>query len=124
MTPPPVPRSAPLQPSEGHGPAEIARARSLTNQGREQAGSTDHHHLTVFAGFYAGPMAGIAGENPDASVEFNWDAVSESVEEVTAQLQTLIDAGADSVILLPFGQEVTTQLQLAAAEIVPNLGRA
>jgi 5,10-methylenetetrahydromethanopterin reductase len=109
---------------EGHGPAEVARARELTNQGRQQADRADPHHLTVFAGFYAGPMTGIAGDNPDASVGFDWDAVSEDADEVTAKLQTLIDAGADSVVLLPFGQDVTTQLQLAAAEIVPKLVRA
>jgi alkanesulfonate monooxygenase SsuD/methylene tetrahydromethanopterin reductase-like flavin-dependent oxidoreductase (luciferase family) len=109
---------------EGHGPAEIARARRLTDLGREQAGRTDPHHLTVFAGFYAGPMSGIGGENPDAAVEFDWDAVSEDVDEVTAQLQALIDAGADSVVLLPFGRDATAQLQLAAARIVPKLSRA
>jgi alkanesulfonate monooxygenase SsuD/methylene tetrahydromethanopterin reductase-like flavin-dependent oxidoreductase (luciferase family) len=106
---------------EGWGPADIVRARRLIDHGREQAGRTDTHHLTVFAGFYAGPMAGIAGENPDASAEFDWDAVSEDIDEVAAQLQTLIDAGADSVALLPFGQDTTAQLQLATAEIVPKL---
>jgi alkanesulfonate monooxygenase SsuD/methylene tetrahydromethanopterin reductase-like flavin-dependent oxidoreductase (luciferase family) len=109
---------------EGYGPTEIAKARELTNQGRQQADRADPHHLTVFAGFYAGPMTGISGDNPDASVGFDWGAVSEDTAEVTAKLQTLIDAGADSVVLLPFGQDVTTQLQLAAAEIVPKLVRA
>lgn len=108
---------------EGWGPADIVRARGLIDQGREQAGRTDPHHLTVFAGFYAGPITGIAGDNPDAPVEFDWDAVSEDVDEVAALLQTLIDAGADSVVLLPFGQDTTAQLQLAATEIVPKLLR-
>ena len=108
---------------EGWGPEDIARARRLINQGREQAGRADPHHLTVFAGFYAGPLTGIAGDAPDAAVGFDWDAVSEDIDEVTALLQTLIDAGADSVVLLPFGQDTTSQLQLAAAEIVPMLLR-
>lgn len=108
---------------EGWGPADIDRARQHIDRGREQAGRSDHHQLTVFAGFYAGPMDHIAGDNPDADTEYDWDAVSEDVNDVTAQLQTLIDAGADSIALLPFGREVTAQLQLAAAEIVPNLVR-
>ncbi len=110
--------------SEGHGPDDIERARQTINLGREQAGRTDHHHLTVFAGFYVGPMDDIGDENPDSDPKYTWDAVAAEVEPVTAQLQTLIDAGADSVILLPFGVDPTTQLQLAAAEIVPNLVRS
>ncbi len=109
--------------SEGHGPAEIASARRLIEDGRRTAGRTEHHHLTVFAGFYVGTLEGIGAENPDSDPDFTWDAVSEDAGEVTAQLQTLIDAGADSLILLPFGVDPTEQLQLAAAEIVPNLIR-
>ncbi len=106
---------------EGHGPAEITRARQLTDLGREEAGRTEHHHLTVFAGFYVGEVAGLDEPNPDAPP--GWDAVGATGDEVTAKLQTLIEAGADSVVLVPFGQDVTQQLQLAATEIVPNLWR-
>ena len=108
---------------EGWGPDDILKARRHIEEGRTMVGRTDHHHITVFAGFYAGPMAGIAGDNPDAAVEYDWDAVSEDVDEVTAKLQTLIDAGVDSIALLPFGQDVTEQLQLAASQIVPQLAR-
>ena len=110
--------------SEGHGPEEIVRARQLIDLGREQAGRTDHHHLTVFAGFYVGPLDEIGEENPDSDPAFSWDAVGTDAAPVIAQLQTLIDAGADSVILLPFGVDPTSQLQLAAAEIVPQLVRS
>ncbi len=110
--------------SEGHGPADIKRAQQLIDLGREQADRTDPHHLTVFAGFYVGKTEGIGEENPDSDPAFDWDAVGEDADDVTAQLQTVIDAGADSVILLPFGVDVTQQLQLAAAEIVPKLVRA
>lgn len=110
--------------SEGHGPDDIARARELIDHGREQGGRTEHHHLTVFAGFYVGPLNEIGEENPDSDPAFSWDAVGTDVEPVAAQLQTLIDAGADSVILLPFGADPTPQLHLAAAEIVPRLVRS
>ena len=109
--------------SEGHGPGDIRRARQLTNLGREESERSGHHHITVFAGFYVGEPGGLGGENPDADPSFSWDAVSEDVDEVTSQLQSLIDAGADSLILLPFGIDATEQLQLAAADIVPHLQR-
>jgi alkanesulfonate monooxygenase SsuD/methylene tetrahydromethanopterin reductase-like flavin-dependent oxidoreductase (luciferase family) len=106
---------------EGHGPQEITRARQLTDLGREEAGRTDHHHLTVFAGFYVGELAGLDVPNPDAPP--GWDAVGARADEVTAKLQTLMEAGADSVVLVPFGKDVTSQLQQAAADVVPQLVR-
>lgn len=109
--------------AEGNGPEDIRSALQSIELGRKQAGRNDPHHLTVFAGFYAGPMNDIGEENPDSDPAFDWDAAGEDVTYVTAKLQTLIDAGADSVILLPFGIDPTEQLQLAAAEIVPNLVR-
>ncbi len=109
--------------SEGYGPADIERAQNLIDMGREEAGRSDHHHLTVFAGFFVGNLEELGEPNPDADSTFSWAAIGEDSEGVAAQLQTLIDAGADSVVLLPFGRHVTQQLQLAAAEIVPNLMR-
>ncbi len=107
---------------EGHGPDDIARARHLTDLGREEAKRTDPHHLAVFAGFFVGDVSGLDEPNPDAPP--GWDAVGESAAEVTAQLQTLIEAGADSIVLVPFGKDVTQQLQLAGADVVPNLVRS
>lgn len=108
--------------SEYHGPAEIERARQLTDLGAEQAGRTESHHLTVFAGFHVGEPEGLI--DPYKDTEVGWIATGTSPAEVTAQLQTLIDAGADSVVLVPFSNDVTDQLRLAAAEIVPELLRA
>ena len=110
--------------SEGHGPDDIKRARHLVDLGREEAGRTAHHHITAFAGFYVGKMDNIGNENPDADPSFTWDAVGEDADQVAAQLQTLIAAGVDSLVLLPFGQDVTQQLQLAGETIVPQLVRA
>ncbi len=108
---------------EGHGPKEIERALQLIDLGREEAKRTDRHHLTVFAGFYVGPADGLDEPNPDADPSFSWAAIAEQPDAAAAELQTLIDAGADSIVLVPFGQDVTPQLQLAAAEIVPLLSR-
>ena len=108
--------------SEGHGPSEIARARQLTDLGVQEVGRIEPHHLTVFTGFYIGDPSELSypyGDEPTG-----WVAAGTETEEVAAQLQTLIDAGADSVVLVPFSEDVTGQLQLAAAEIVPRLVRA
>jgi 5,10-methylenetetrahydromethanopterin reductase len=108
--------------SEGHGPAEIERARQLTGQGATEAGRTPPHHLTVFVGFHIGDPNELSypyGDEPQG-----WIASGTEPAIVAAQLQTLIDAGADSVVLVPFSDGLTGQLQLAAAEVVPNLVRA
>jgi alkanesulfonate monooxygenase SsuD/methylene tetrahydromethanopterin reductase-like flavin-dependent oxidoreductase (luciferase family) len=103
--------------SEGIGPDKVREARRLIEQGRQAAGRTDHHHLTVFTGFYTGPPDGLGSQNSQTPTE--WDAVCETPEETAAKLQTLIDAGADSVVLVPFGKDMVGQLQLAAQRIVP-----
>lgn len=107
--------------SEGIGPDKVREARRLIEQGRQAAGRTEHHHLTVFAGFYAGAPDGLGSPNSQALSE--WDAVCGTTEETAAKLQTLIDAGADSVVLVPFGKDMVDQLELAAGEIIPLLDR-
>jgi alkanesulfonate monooxygenase SsuD/methylene tetrahydromethanopterin reductase-like flavin-dependent oxidoreductase (luciferase family) len=107
--------------SEGHGPAEIARARELTDRGRARAGRSDPDHFTVFAGFYVGEPDGLAEPNPDAPK--GWDAVGDEPGTVAARLQTLIEAGVDSIVLVPLGTDAEQQLQLAATEVVPQLVR-
>lgn len=106
---------------EGQGPAEIEAARARIDDGRNAAGRSGHHRLTVFAGFYCGDPSGLGEPNPDAPV--GWDAVGPEPEVVAAQLQMLVDAGADSVVLVPFGTDTVGQLRLAADLIVPELVR-
>ncbi len=108
--------------SEGHGPEDIVRAIQLAEMGQAEAGRSGKHHLTVFAGFYVGEPSGLDDPNPDAPS--GWEAVAPDAAGVTEKLQTLIDAGADSVVLVPFGTEIEDQLTLAAAEIVPDLVRS
>lgn len=106
---------------EGHGPPEIERARQLIDEGRAEVGRIDEHRLTVFAGFYCGDPSGLDEPNPDATS--GWDAVGADPDDVGARLRRLVDAGADAVILVPFGKDVTQQLQLASSEIVPRIRR-
>lgn len=107
--------------SEGNGPEDIAEARQLIDEGRVAVGRAGSHRMTVFAGFYVGDPKGLDDPNPDAPP--GWDAIGSEPAAVATQLQNLIDAGADAVILVPFGKDVAAQLRLAAAEIVPKLVR-
>lgn len=106
---------------EGHGPSEIEKIKALANEGREASGRTDHHRITVFAGFYVGEPEGLGEPNPDAAS--GWEAVAATAEDVTSQLQSLIDAGIDSLVLVPMGRDKAGQLALAGEQIVPKLRR-
>lgn len=103
---------------EGHGPDEIATARVRIDQGRDTAGRDEHHHFTVFAAFFAG--SGDVPEPPDG-VSSSWLAVGDDIDEVTAKLIGLIDAGIDSLVLVPLGPSPEAQLDMAASRIVPAL---
>jgi alkanesulfonate monooxygenase SsuD/methylene tetrahydromethanopterin reductase-like flavin-dependent oxidoreductase (luciferase family) len=104
---------------EGRGPAEIEEARASIDQGQRDAGRVDHHRLTVFAGFHIGDSSEIAEHAAEATAR--WAAIGTGPDAVARKLETLINAGADAVILVPFGQDPTAQLRLASAEIVPQL---
>lgn len=106
---------------EGQGPDEIRAARDLIDAGRADAGRTDEHRLTVFAGFHCGDPSELGPPPPE--VPQGWDAIGPDADAVAAKLQLLVDAGADSVVLVPFGENITDALQFAAAEIVPRLSR-
>lgn len=106
---------------EGRTPEDIRAARVAIDAGRAEAGRTDPHRLTVFAGFYCGPLAELGPPPPDAPQ--GWDAVAETAADCAAQLQTLLDAGVDSLVLVPFGHDIESQLCLAAVDIVPLLAR-
>jgi hypothetical protein len=68
-----------------------------------------------------GDPDGLAEPNPDAPK--GWEAVGDEPGTVTAELQTLIDAGVDSMVLVPLGKDAEQQLQLASTEVVPQLVR-
>lgn len=105
---------------EGHGPEEIRRALEQITAGRAEAGRSDHHYLTVFAAFYVGQPEGLGQPSPDAVR--GWEAVGPTVGIVTEKLATLFEAGADTVVLVPLGQNPEEQLLVAGEKIVPALG--
>lgn len=107
--------------SEGLGPDQIRAARRLIEEGRDAAGRTDPHLLTVFTGFYTGPPEGYGSQNSQTANE--WVAVCPTAAETADKLQTLMEAGIDSLVLVPFGKEKVGQLEMAAEEIVPLLER-
>lgn len=87
--------------------------------GRQQGESSKPHRLTVFACFYVEDPAGMAPRNPD--VLPGWEAVATAPGRVIEALQSLIDAGADSIVLVPLGSDQESQLRLAASAIAPQL---
>jgi alkanesulfonate monooxygenase SsuD/methylene tetrahydromethanopterin reductase-like flavin-dependent oxidoreductase (luciferase family) len=101
------------------GPAEILRAREFISEGQAEAGIVGHHRLTVFAAFSVGDLE----ELPNPGDEDLWAAIAARPDEVAEQLQPLIDAGADALILVPIGLDPGEQLQIAVTEIVPALIR-
>ncbi len=94
---------------ESTGPEDVAKARAVINAGRAEAGRTDHHRLTVFAGIYCGDLEKL-GPPPEGVIVGGWDVVEASPTDAAAKLQTLIDAEVDSVVLVPFGPGPEAQL--------------
>lgn len=89
--------------AEGTGPAELATAREAIDAGREAAGRTDAHRLTVFVGFWCGPES--SRPPVPAHIGDRWCAVGTTPDEVAGQLRGLADGGADSLVLVPFGED-------------------
>ena len=106
---------------EGRAPDDIIAARAMIDRGRAAAGRTDLHRLTVFTGFYCGPLHELGPPPPDAPQ--GWAAVAETPAACAAQLQTILDAGVECLVLVPFGDDMESQLCLAAVDIVPLLDR-
>ncbi len=103
--------------AEGPAPADIATYRSQIDEGRAEAGRSDHHRITSFAGFFIGDPAELPP--PPADITPGWAAVG-PVDQVTEELQAMVDAGVDSLVLVPFG-DPEPQLDLAIEEVLPNL---
>jgi len=107
---------------EMNGPIEISAAREFIAEGQAEAGIIGHHRLTVFGAFYVGDLEDLPEQ--DLGGKGAWAAIATRPDEAAGQLQSLIDAGADALILVPIGRKPADQLQLAAEEIVPALIRA
>jgi len=105
---------------ESVGPEQVAQARTVINEGRAEAGRTDHHNITVFAGIYCGDLSQL-GPPPEGTIEGGWDVVEAEPAAAAARLQTLVDAEVDSVVLVPFGPDPQGQLDSLIDTVVPLL---
>lgn len=106
---------------EGFGPAEIEQALAHINRGRERAGRTDHHDITVFVGFHCGDLSEL-GAPPEGLEPIEFDVVGPDVTSVLPGLRALVAAGADGLCILPYGPDPVGQLKLVREEIWPRLG--
>lgn len=86
---------------EGQGPDEIKAALKHINAGRAEAGVTEPHRLTVFAGVHLGSPDEVV-RNPDAPV--GWESIRNDEEEIINDVLSLAEAGADTVVLVPMGK--------------------
>lgn len=103
---------------EGWGPEDVADARLKVAQGAA-AGAERAPQMTVFAAFHVGSLDHL-GPPPDGA-EKSWIAAAPDGTRVAEQLHTLIEAGADSVILMPIGPSPVHQLELAVTQVLPEL---
>lgn len=104
---------------EGFDTTRITESRGHIDEGRAAAGRTDPHELTVFVGFYCGDVEQLPPPPPNVPLD-TFAVEGPTVDDVVEPLQTLIDAGATSLVIIPFGHEAE-QTRLVVEEIKPRL---
>jgi alkanesulfonate monooxygenase SsuD/methylene tetrahydromethanopterin reductase-like flavin-dependent oxidoreductase (luciferase family) len=108
----------------GTAPDGVRRARQLIDEGRESAGRTDPHKVVVYLLAATGPDAAarLRAELTDEGLETVPDlGVAGDAGAVAKAVQRLADAGADTVILQPTGDEPDPEafVRFAAEEVRP-----
>jgi len=81
--------------------------------------ASDEHRLTVFTGYFCGDPSTLPPAPPH--IPRGWDAVGSNPADVASKLQSLVDAGADSIVLVPFGDDAVGQIRVAHDEVAPLL---
>lgn len=104
---------------EGHGPDQVRVATEHIQRGREQAGRSDPHRLTLFCGFYCGALDELPAPPSEEMIQ-GWEAVGSTADEVADALAGFLDTDVDCIVLVPYG-DPQSQLELAAGEILPLL---
>ncbi|MER5214195.1 LLM class flavin-dependent oxidoreductase [Streptomyces sp. NPDC002838] len=107
-------------------PDGVRRARGLIDEGRQAAGRTDPHKVTVYLLTATGPSAAarLRAELADEGLESVPDlGVAGDAGAVAKAVQRLADAGADTVILQPTADEPDPEgfLRFTAEEVRPLL---
>lgn len=87
--------------AEGASPERIREIRSLIDEARAAAGRSDDHELVVFTGLFIGDPAELPPLPTDG--EPGWTAIGPHAQAVAESVQAVIDAGADTVVAVPFG---------------------
>jgi alkanesulfonate monooxygenase SsuD/methylene tetrahydromethanopterin reductase-like flavin-dependent oxidoreductase (luciferase family) len=108
----------------GTTPAEVARARELIEAGRAESGRTGAHPVTVYVLAAGGPDARARIETQGR--RFGWTSTADrsaagSADEVAGELARWAEAGADTVVLQPTGDEPDPEGFMAFAA---DVGRA
>lgn len=108
----------------GTTPAEVRDARAVIDAGRELAGRTDPHTITVFLIAATGPTAAdrLAGELTKWPIDAAADvAVAGDGPAVAAATARWAAAGADSVVLQPTADEPDLEgfIRFVAEEVRP-----
>ena len=103
-------------------PDGVRRARQLIDEGRESAGRTEPHKVVVYLLTATGPDAAarLRAELADEGVESVPDlGVAGDAGTVAKAVQRLAEAGADTVILQPTGDEPDPEgfVRFAAEEV-------
>lgn len=105
---------------EGHGPDHVDRAVEIIAAGRVRAGRTEPHRLTLFVGFFYGPMEE-RPQPPSEEMIRGWEVVGDSSDQVADLVGQLLETEVDSIVLVPYG-DPQSQLELMATEVLPQLG--
>ncbi|WP_328679526.1 LLM class flavin-dependent oxidoreductase [Streptomyces sp. NBC_00343] len=107
-------------------PDGVRRARQLIDEGRESAGRTEPHKVVVYLLTATGPDAAarLRAELADEGVESVPDlGVTGDAATVAKAVQRLAEAGADTVILQPTGDEPDPEgfVRFAAEEVAEEV---
>ncbi|WP_405863124.1 LLM class flavin-dependent oxidoreductase [Streptomyces sp. NBC_01515] len=107
-------------------PDGVRRARQLIDEGRESAGRTEPHKVVVYLLTATGPDAAarLRAELADEGVESVPDlGVAGDAATVAKAVQRLAEAGADTVILQPTGDEPDPEafVRFAAEEVAEEV---
>ncbi|WP_328768955.1 LLM class flavin-dependent oxidoreductase [Streptomyces sp. NBC_00286] len=110
--------------SEANPPEAVRKARGLIDEGRAAAGRTDPHRVVVYLLTATGPdaVARLKAEQSVAGLDKVPDlGVAGDAGTVAKAVQRLVDAGADTVILEPTGDEPDPEgfVRFAAEEVRP-----
>lgn len=112
---------------EGRGPKDLPGIRALIEKGRTAAGSSSPHELVIFTHLcISGDAAQVQGALAPVLAEYSQMlgvpqqdvfTVSGDPAQVAQRVRQLWDAGIDSVILRPVGDQPTRQFAQAVAAV-------